>query len=274
MKDLISLFKTLRGENGCPWDQEQTPKSMAVYLIEEMYELVAAIESGSPEHICEELGDVLFHIVFIAGLFEEEGHFKIEDVTRRINEKMIRRHPHVFKEHPVNTLDDIRENWHRIKMREKNHSAQESVLDSVPVNLPALMRAYRISERAARTGFDWENISQVMKKAEEEWSELEYEVRKKKESHKSQKVTMEFGDVLFTLTNVARFAKIHPETALSSAITKFEKRFRYMEMKAGEAGKTLESISRDEFDEMWEEAKRNIPEIKPERGYDDRDSGL
>jgi MazG family protein len=236
---LNKLIDTLRGENGCPWDKKQTPRSMSVYLVEEIYELLEAIESGNTDDICEELGDVLFHILFIAKLFQEMGSFNIDDAASVNKEKMIRRHPH---------------QWHRIKMNEKTHSGNKSILDSIPSGLPALRRAYRISERAARVGFDWNNISGVMQKVEEEWSELKTELNKSDKNQESSAI--EIGDVIFTLVNVARFARIHPENALADSIKKFENRFKYMEKVILKSGRKIESVSQGEMNELWEEAKR------------------
>ena len=251
LEDLIQLIETLRGKDGCPWDREQTPETLAVYLVEEVYELLDAIESGNPQDVCEELGDVLFQIFFMAGLYQEMKHFDIYDAACVNTEKMIRRHPHVFGDVEAGNTDEIRERWHKIKMREKNISSTASVLDSVPAKLPALMRAYRISERAARTGFDWDNISSVMEKVEEELSEFKAAL-----PHKKDEVSMEFGDILFTLVNVARFARIHPETSLTGSIKKFEKRFRYMEKALSEKRKKIENLTPDEMQLLWEEAKR------------------
>jgi len=253
---LIRLIETLRGENGCPWDRKQTPRTLAVYLVEEVFELVDAIESGKPEDVCEELGDVLFQILFVARLFEETGHFSIEDAAGGISEKMVRRHPHVFGNEQARSTDEIRERWHQIKKKENPQSGMTSVLDSVPVGLPALMRAYRISERAARTGFDWPDIGGVIRKAEEEWSEFNRELDgEHPDVDKNDRATLELGDVLFTLVNVARFADIHPETALTRSIHKFEKRFRHMEQELSKSGRELESASREELDRLWERAK-------------------
>jgi tetrapyrrole methylase family protein/MazG family protein len=170
---------------------------------------------------------------------------------------MIRRHPHVFGNGHADNADEVKQNWHRVKMKEKNHAAKKSVLDSVPTKLPALMRAYRISERAAGTGFDWNDISGVMQKVEEEWSELKFELAKINQTKEDQnKVALEFGDILFTLVNVARFIHIHPETALSVSIKKFEKRFKHMENLISVKGKNFESISQNEMNILWEEAKK------------------
>lgn len=251
---LIRLVEVLRGEGGCPWDRTQTPRSISVYLVEEMYELVEAIESDDPDKICEELGDVLFHIFFIASVFHEKGYFNIGDVAGLNTEKMTRRHPHVFDNKKVENAEDVKKQWHKIKMKEKNHAGNESLLDSVPSRLPPLMRAYRISERAAVAGFDWDNISGVMKKAEEEWIEFHDALSK----GEKDKISMEFGDILFTLVNVARFARIRPEASLTDSTKKFQKRFKFMERTLLDMGKSLESAGRDELDSLWEEAKKKV----------------
>jgi tetrapyrrole methylase family protein/MazG family protein len=258
LTSLMILVRTLRGKNGCPWDKKQTPDSISVYLIEEMYELVDAIVQKDDEHICEELGDVLFHILFIAAIFEEHKKFDLEHVLENITEKMLRRHPHVFGNARVKNAEDVKKQWQQIKLTEKNDSSHTSVLDSVPKNLPALMRAYRISERAAQTGFDWDDIKGVIAKVEEEWNEFKDEVNaagvEKNENH--LKKSLEFGDVLFTLVNVARFAGIHPEIALDESVNKFEKRFKFMETSIARDKKFINSVSRSEMDRLWEMAKK------------------
>ncbi len=248
---LFRLIDTLRGEEGCPWDRKQTPRSMSSYLIEEVYELVEAISSGSADDVCEELGDVLFHIFFIACMFKERGDFDIQNVADKIVQKMVRRHPHVFGDKTADTVEEIKERWQRIKQAEKKSHPDASLLASVPSGLPALMRAYRISSRAAGAGFDWDNVAGVMKKVEEEWAEFNTAVEKGDQEEQS----MEFGDILFTLVNVARFNGFHPETALSDSVKKFEDRFRHMEKQLSARGKKLEKVSRGELEQLWDEAK-------------------
>jgi len=261
---LIRLIETLSGENGCPWDRKQTPRTLAVYLIEEVYELVDAIESKSPEDVCEELGDVLFQILFMSHLYQKAGHFDLADVARRNTRKMIRRHPHVFGEETAATSEEVRQRWHTIKMTEKNHAGNAAgLLDSVPSGLPALMRAYRISERAARAGFDWKTIAGVMEKVEEEWAEFKSEVDKipqsgtQMDATAQEKLSLEFGDVLFTLVNVARFAKLHPETCLADATRKFEKRFKHMEQAIVQNGRQIDAVPYAELNDLWEKAKQS-----------------
>lgn len=256
---VLKLIEALRGEAGCPWDRIQTPVSLAVYLVEEIYELFDAVKAGDPDAICEELGDVLFHILFITTLYQEMGYFDIQKVTAVNTAKMIRRHPHVFGDDKVESAEEVRKRWHKIKMQEKKDVSRESVLDSVPKTLPALMRAYRISERVAKLGFDWENISGVIKKVEEEWHELTSALNEDEQSDgRSKRISLEFGDLLFTLVNVGRFAGIHPETALTGSIHKFEQRFRHMERMALENQRDLESLPADELEKLWEAAKKVI----------------
>ena len=253
LNKLMRLIQTLRSDEGCPWDREQTPITISQYLIEETYELVDAIESGNAEKTCEELGDVLFHVFFLSELYREQGLFDIDAVARNNNKKMIRRHPHVFSNNRVDSTEAVRQQWHQIKMAEKGHEANTSELDSVPVQLPALMRAYRISERAARAGFDWSNLSGVMEKVEEEWAEFKKAIKRQS----SDQAAMEFGDILFTLTNVARFARIHPESALIGAIHKFVKRFKLLEKLVREKGENIRMQSPDLLDEFWQKIKES-----------------
>ncbi|MBF0226533.1 MAG: nucleoside triphosphate pyrophosphohydrolase [Desulfobacterales bacterium] len=254
LNSLIQLIKKLRSENGCPWDKKQTAKSMVIFLIEEVFELLDSIESENHEHICEELGDVLFHIFFIAELFTEKSLFNIGDVAKSNVEKMIRRHPHVFGQDKVDDADEVLRRWEKIKAKEKGQEKRKSILDSVPYSLPALVRAYRVSEKAAKSGFDWEDIEGVMKKTEEEWGELKSALN----GQEKDEISLELGDVLFTLTNVARFLNIHPETALTGSIQKFEKRFRHMEDLVLKSNKKIDSISSGELNTLWEESKRFI----------------
>jgi MazG family protein len=256
---LIRLIETLRGEKGCPWDKQQTSQSMAVYLVEEVYELLDAIESGNIEDIREELGDVLFQILFIACIHEEAGDFSIADVAESNREKMIRRHPHVFGDKTVEDAEQVRRQWRRIKKEEPRKSDNPSILDSVPRKLPALMRAYRISERAGGKGFDWDDIRGVIEKTEEEWLEFKNELtRHQDHGNNKERLAMEFGDVLFTLVNVARFARFHPETALSDATRKFEKRFRHMEEMLQENGQGIDTVKREELERLWEVSKNKL----------------
>jgi len=230
VKALVALVASLRGEHGCPWDQKQTPQTMLIYLMEEMYELADAIESGNDEDVREELGDVLFHIVFLTRLFQEKGLFSIYDVAQEIADKMIRRHPHVFGKAQVDNTEEVRQNWHKIKQNEKKHTPKESVLDSVPKKLPALLRAYQISERTARSGFDPQNSANILDRLVSEFDQLKRAVK----LEQIDQINNKFGILLFSLVHLARFLKIHPETALSAAVKNFEKRFRQAENKVSE----------------------------------------
>ncbi len=222
---LVALVESLRGQRGCPWDQKQTPRSMLVYLIEEVYELADAIESNRADAVREELGDVLFHIVFITQLFQERGDFSINDVAHDITEKMIRRHPHVFGAAHVHNTDEVRHNWQKIKQKEKKQDKTKSVIDSVPRQLPALLRAYQIGERTARCGFNRENREDLIARLAAEFDQLKQAI----ENNDTGQISNEFGRHLFTLVNLARLLNIHPETALSGAVKAFEKRIRQME---------------------------------------------
>jgi tetrapyrrole methylase family protein/MazG family protein len=254
LDELIRLVKTLRGKHGCPWDKKQTPRNVSVYLIEEGFELADAIEAGHPEQIREELGDVLFHIVFIARMFQERGEFSLSDVAQTITEKMIRRHPHVFGEESVKSSQEVVENWHKIKLSEKKSTSKQSSLDSVPVQLPALIRAYRISDRAAKSGFDWAEVDGTLENVEQELGGLKAILKKQNNTNLSQK----FGDLLFLLVNIARLAKIHPETALAGSNKKFELRFRKMEDLVSESERDLENISGREKALIWEKVKKIV----------------
>lgn len=257
---IIQLIETLRGENGCPWDRKQTPKTIYVYLVEEIYELIEAIDSKDRDSICEELGDVLFQVLFLISLYQDMGCFDFDNVVDLIVNKMKHRHPHVFGEDQVSSAEEVRERWHQIKMKEKRrHAPIDSILASVPTKLPALMRAYRISERAAKVGFDWHDIFGVLEKVEEELAELKALLQVRgPAANDNELLASELGDVMFTLVNVARFANVHPETALREATGKFEKRFKYMEKLLSTSGKDMESMTQGELDELWEEAKGRV----------------
>lgn len=248
IRDIIRL---LRGENGCPWDRVQTEHSMMSCLLEETYELAEGIEKNDIENIVEEIGDVLFQLLFIAVLYDEKKIFAFEDVIKASAEKMIRRHPHVFGEGFCATAEEAVAQWGKIKKGEKDPNEKRSVLDRIPKNMPALLRAFQVSEKAAKCNFDWPDLPSVMNKTAEEWSEFGQALKEgDKESAK-----MEFGDILFTLVNVARWAEFDPEIALVSSTAKFESRFRKMEDIVHEKGLTLEDIPRDEVECLWDSVK-------------------
>lgn len=256
---LVNLIAKLRGTHGCPWDKQQTPQSIMPFLIEEAYELADAVASGDTDEICEELGDVLFQVLFLIRLFQEADLFDLTDVIARNMEKMIRRHPHVFGAETAATSQEVKTRWHQIKMTEKSRTLEDSILDSVPSSMPALMRAYRISEKAARVGFDWDDVAGVTAKVEEEWCEFNDAVSaRRSEAREYPSVALEFGDILFTLVNVARFVQVHPETSLIGSVKKFEKRFRYMEKAINAQGRTMASMSKSELNDLWEMAKSKV----------------
>lgn len=249
---MIRLIQVLRGEGGCPWDRKQTPQTLSTYLIEEAYELVEAIASGEAEGVKNELGDVLFQILFIAELYREKGDFELDEVISENIQKMEGRHPHVFGDVNVHSVEEVKRNWIKIKETEKKRKEAVSTLEAVPASMPALMRAYRISARAAGEGFDWDDLEGVMAKVEEEWRELKEAMEKKDQKN----VSLEFGDLLFTLVNIARFSGMHPEDALKASTQKFEKRYRYMKQKISDQGLGLDTMSQEQKDLFWEMAKR------------------
>ena len=261
LEAIMELIRRLRAPEGCPWDRKQTPTTLVNYLIEEVHELAEAITSGDVPAICEELGDVIFQVLFLVELYREADAFDLPAIVARNLNKMVGRHPHVFGPRQDLSTDEIRDNWHAIKKKEKaGRAAAESLLDSVPSGLPALMRAYRISERAARAGFDWPDTEGVLAKVEEEWREFLTALHTTQDEDARQAAAIEFGDILFTLTNVARFARFHPESALAAAVNKFERRFRCMERYFHHKGRDIEAVAREELEAAWEYAKKHCPE--------------
>ena len=245
---LVRLVATLRGKDGCPWDKNQTPTSVGVYLVEEVFELVAAIQQGHPREIQEELGDVLFHIVFIARLFQEAGQFDLQDVAEAITNKMIRRHPHVFGDRTVSSSEEVIENWHKIKQSERKSSQNPSIFDSVPASLPSLMRAYRISDRAAKSVFEWTDMTAEFQNPEELPQRLIAAMGQPDEDLKSQ----EFGRLFFALVNFCRRARIHPETALAGAIKNFEQKVEKMQDLIADSKQGVEDLSAAQKAEIWQ----------------------
>ncbi|MCD6256023.1 MAG: nucleoside triphosphate pyrophosphohydrolase [Deltaproteobacteria bacterium] len=242
------IVEALRGENGCPWDKRQTPKTIKNYLLEEAYELVDAIERGSHQAIKEELGDLLFLIVFLAYLYEEVGKFDLKNVIDTVEEKMIRRHPHVFGGVKVRDEREIRVRWQKIKSEEK---LQSSILDGIPKALPALMLAYKVGSRAATVGFDWQRAEDVILKLEEEVEEFKRALKQENRD----RIEEELGDILFSCVNLARLLNIQPEEALRKTVYKFKDRFQFIEKRLREKGRDLEETSLKEMDALWERAK-------------------
>ncbi|CAG9623087.1 bifunctional methyltransferase/pyrophosphohydrolase YabN [Sutcliffiella rhizosphaerae] len=243
----------LRGPDGCPWDQKQTHESLKKYLIEEAYELLDAIDQEDTEGIIEELGDVLLQVMLHAQIGEDEGYFSIDDVIEGINEKMIRRHPHVFSDSAVEDADDVVTKWEQIKAEEKEERKEQSLLDSVAKGLPNLTKAYQYQKKAGKVGFDWKEVAPMWEKVIEELEEFQVEVRGGKDP---ESIASEFGDVLFALVNVARFYQIDPEEAVAMTNRKFYQRFTFIENKVKETGKSFKEFTLDELDAIWDEAKK------------------
>src|SRR6201994_921594 len=248
---LLTIMNDLR-EN-CPWDKKQTLESLRHLSIEEVYELSDAILGGDMQEIKKELGDIMLHLVFYARIASETNDFDIQDVLNSICDKLINRHPHIYGDVDVNDENDVKRNWEQIKLKEGN----KSVLGGVPASLPALVKASRIQEKARGVGFDWEEKSQVWAKVAEEMQEFKNEFNAEGDSMIDHaRAEGEFGDLLFSLINYARFININPEDALEKTNRKFIKRFQYLESKAAETGKQLHNMSLAEMDVFWEEAKK------------------
>ncbi len=252
--ELVALCARLRGPGGCPWDREQTLKTLEPYLIEESYEVVEAMEEGDPEKLRGELGDLLFHVLFIADLAREKGWFDIAEVCRTVHRKMVRRHPHVFGDVEVEGASQVVRNWEAIKQKEVGANG---TLHGVPKHLPALLKAVRMTEKAAAIGFDWERVTDVGLKLREEVAELVAELDAAQEPSRQQRIEDELGDVLFVIANLARQLGVNPEIALQAANRKFARRFAGMEALAGTRGVRLGDLSLAELDLLWEEVKRN-----------------
>ena len=249
--DLLDIMDKLRGEDGCPWDKEQTHTSLKKYLIEESYEVIEAIDNKDVDMLIEELGDVLLQVVFHSQIGKEDGFFEIKDVIQSICDKMINRHPHVFSDLEINNSNEVLENWDKIKSMEQGNKTYTDSIRHIAKTLPALMRADKVQKKAAKVGFDWENIEDAMKKIIEEYKEIE-DVYKSKNK---VKILEEIGDLLFSVVNVARFLDIDPENALNYSIDKFINRFQYIEDEAIAMGRSLDNMSLEEMDELWKEAK-------------------
>lgn len=248
---LLTIMDDLR--LNCPWDKKQTLESLRHLTIEETYELSDAILSGDMPEIRKELGDIMLHLVFYAKIGSETNDFNITDVLNGICDKLINRHPHIYSDTEVNDEDDVKRNWEKLKLKEGN----KSVLGGVPASLPALVKASRIQEKARGVGFDWEEKSQVWAKVEEEMQEFKAEFNVDDETTiDPEKAESEFGDLLFSLINYARFININPENALEKTNRKFIKRFQYLEDKARENGQQLQEMTLAEMDVFWNEAKK------------------
>lgn len=249
-EQLLSIMKKLRGPGGCPWDAEQTHESLTRYLLEETYEVIEAIDTKSPEHLKEELGDLLLQPIFHAAIAEEAGQFDISDVINTLSEKLVRRHPHVFADLVIKDSSAQIENWERIKKDEKGIE-RSSALSGVPPDLPALMKAHKITEKASRVGFDWSHADQVFAKVMEELHEFEEAWA----GGNRKRMEDELGDLLFAIANLGRFLSLNPEEALRKTICRFQKRFSYIEDTLNSQGRNVNEATLEEMDIIWEQAK-------------------
>jgi tetrapyrrole methylase family protein/MazG family protein len=249
---LREIIAELREPNGCPWDMEQTHESLKKYLIEETYEVIDAISSGDIDHLIEELGDVLLQVMLHAQIGEDDGYFSIDEVIEGLSAKMIRRHPHVFGDIQANTAEEVVQNWQEIKKEEKGDKEQ-SLLEGVSMSIPNLLRAYELQKKAAKVGFDWQEITPALEKVKEELQEFENELNGTDDQELLAK--KEFGDLLFAFVNVARFLDIHPEEALYETNEKFIRRFHFVEEKVKESGRKFEEHTLEELDQYWDQAK-------------------
>lgn len=250
MMPIVDVMARLRGPNGCPWDIAQTHRTLRRFLLEEVYEMLDAIDQGDDAGMREELGDVLYQVVIHSRIGEEEGLFSAQDIVRDITEKMIRRHPHVFSEKSLENKGESVLNWDRLKQGEKRQH-HDQMLDGVVKGLPSLLQAYKLQEKAAKVGFDWDKDEDVLAKLDEEWQEFQEALQEQDGDHAEE----EAGDVLFVFANVCRHFHIEPECALHRANSKFRRRFSHVEQRVKESGRSWNEFSLDELDSFWKEAK-------------------
>jgi MazG family protein len=250
-EELVAVMDRLREPGGCPWDREQDWTSLRQYIIEEAYEVVEAIEHGAPEKVADECGDLLFQVIFLARIAKEQDLFDVYDTITAIRDKLVRRHPHVFGDVKAETAGDVVRNWEALKSQERKAGGEKSAVDGVPSGLPALMRCYKLGQKAARVGFDWADVSGVWDKVHEELGELKEAMA----GDSAAETRHELGDVLFALTSLARFMEINPEDACREAAARFEERFRSMEARAHGDGVDFSSLDAAEMDRRWRVAK-------------------
>ena len=251
LKRLIEIVAKLRAPDGCPWDREQSHKSILSCLLDETYEFFEAVDENDPHKMCEELGDLLLQVVLHSQIADEAKEFTLEDVAKEISDKLIRRHPHVFGTTEVTSSREVLHNWEAIKKNEKGKEHRKYLVDDIPEALPALFRAEKMQRRVAKVGFDWKDISPVLDKVEEEFNEFREAILEGDNAHAGE----ELGDIIFALVNVARHHNISAEEAVRSTTYKFARRFRYIEDKFKELGKDISSASLEEMDRYWEESK-------------------
>ena len=250
IQELVDIMSALRDpETGCPWDRQQTMESIIPYTLEEIYELVDALERNNMEDVRDELGDLLFHVIFYSQMASESGSFGFADVIAGVCDKLKRRHPHVFSGQQVDTIEDVKSNWEKIKREER----AGDYLDNIAKALPAMLRAEKLQKRAAQVGFDWDKPAPVLAKVEEEVSELKQAMDQPQHHARLQD---EVGDLFFAAINLARHLDINPETALRKANNKFEQRFRFIQTTLEEEGHDLETASMEKMEELWDQAKR------------------
>lgn len=254
-KDLVKLMKKLRSKKGCPWDKEQTHESLKSCLIEEVYEIVDAVDSRNPEKLKEELADLFFLIIFYCQIADDNNVFNINNVLEVCLEKMTRRHPHVFGDKPLDNASEALSQWHEIKKEEtianQNEGRSESIVDNIPKYLPALQKAQKLQKKVARVGFDWESIDDVIAKVDEELEEVKVAIG----LEKREQVAEEMGDLLFAIVNLSRFLKLDSEGLLQKGISKFVDRFKQLEERLASTGKNIEECSLEEMDYVWNEIK-------------------
>ncbi|RLL41678.1 nucleoside triphosphate pyrophosphohydrolase [Oceanobacillus piezotolerans] len=248
--NLREVMKVLRSPEGCPWDQEQTHESLKEHSIEEIYELIEAIDQEDDEGIVEELGDILMHVVLHSQIGEDNGYFTVDDVIKGITDKMIYRHPHVFADVHVQSTEEVTKNWELLKQKEKGEKRQ-SILDGVPQGLPALAKAFKLQKKAAKTGFDWDDVHDIWDKLDEEITEVKEAIT----AEQQEEIEKEFGDVLFVLANLTRYYNINPEIALMRSNNKFTTRFQYIEEQLKKNGKDIHKTTLKEMDHYWNQAK-------------------
>lgn len=254
-EELVEIMKKLRAPGGCPWDKKQTLETLKEYVIEESYELIDAIDSRDVKNICEECGDLLLQIVFIAQIAAENDWFEVQEIIESLCDKLKRRHPHVFGDLKVRDSEEVRRNWDMIKLQERESKKEEpSRLTGIPRSMPALLRAYAIQERAAKVGFDWEkgNLDPIWAKIDEEIREL----RKALDEGDAGEVKEEIGDLLFAVVNLSRHIGVNPEEALQGANEKFSARFRFIEESVEGKGRSFDEYSLDELETLWQSAKK------------------
>ncbi|HIE25759.1 TPA: nucleoside triphosphate pyrophosphohydrolase [Candidatus Poribacteria bacterium] len=250
---LVEVIAALRGENGCPWDKEQTHSTLTSSLLEETYEVIEAIDADDSAKLREELGDLLMQVVLHAQIAQDENKFNIGDVIQTVTEKLIRRHPHVFGDVQVENVAHVLSNWEAIKGSEESFQDRKSLMDGIPIQFPSLVRARKIQSKASRVGFDWKRGEDVLPKIQEEFEELQNSM----DSSEQADIEMEIGDLLFSIVNLSRFLNVDPENALRKVNEKFIRRFKMMESEIKSQGKRFEDYDLEGLDEFWEKAKRN-----------------